>query len=447
MRRIFFAAVALLVAAVPVGARGLGPGGSFVDDDGTTHEANIEAIAAAGITKGCNPPVNDRYCPSDPVTRGQMAAFLVRALGLTDDGGKDWFDDDNDTTFEADINTLAAAGITKGCNPPDNTLYCPSDSVTRGQMAAFLVRAMGYVDDGGKNWFGDDDGTTFEADINTLAQAGVTKGCNPPDNTLYCPDDPVLRDQMASFLARALNLTPIEPPPPVWQPPPGTTWQWQLSGTVDTGYDVAMYDVDLFDTPQAVIDRLHSDGRVVICYLSAGSWEDWRPDTADFPADLLGKPLDGWPGEQWLDIRRLDVLGPIMEARLDLCRDKGFDGVEADNVDGYANDSGFPLTAADQLAYNRFLADAAHTRGLSIGLKNDLDQVAELEPSFDWALNEECFAFDECGLLSPFIDAGKAVFHVEYDVATSAFCPTTTALGFSSMRKHLELDAWREPCP
>ena len=132
---------------------------------------------------------------------------------------------------------------------------------------------------------------------------------------------------------------------------------------------------------------------------------------------------------------------------LDLCRDKGFDGVEADNVDGYANDSGFPLTADDQLAYNRFLAGAAHARGLSIGLKNDLDQVAELEPDFDWALNEECFAFDECDLLSPFVAAGKAVFHVEYDVDTAVFCPATTALGFSSLRKRLDLDAWQEPCP
>jgi hypothetical protein len=117
--------------------------GRFLDDDGNVHEANIEAIAAAGITKGCNPPDNDRYCPGESVTRGQMAAFLVRGLGLTDDGGGDWFVDDDDSVFESDIDKLRTAGITKGCNPPDNDRYCPSQDVRRDQMASFLARALG----------------------------------------------------------------------------------------------------------------------------------------------------------------------------------------------------------------------------------------------------------------------------------------------------------------
>ena len=136
-----------------------------------------------------------------------------------------------------------------------------------------------------------------------------------------------------------------------------------------------------------------------------------------------------------------------MEARLDLCRDKGFDGVEADNVDGYVNNTGFPLTAEDQLIFNTFLADAAHARGLSIGLKNDVEQAAVLEPLFDWAINEECVRFRECELLLPFIEAGKAVFHVEYGVEVSEFCPLTVGLGFSSMLKLPRLDEWREYCP
>jgi hypothetical protein len=187
--------------------------GTFTDDDGNTHEGNIEAIAAEGITRGCNPPTNDLYCPSDPVTRGQMAAFLVRAFGYTDDGGGDLFTDDDDSIFENDIDKLATADVTRGCNPPANTEYCPDDFVTRGQMAAFIVRAFGYTDDGGGDLFTDDDDSIFENDIDKLATAGVTKGCNPPANTEYCPDDPVLRDQMASFLARALGLDPIPPPP------------------------------------------------------------------------------------------------------------------------------------------------------------------------------------------------------------------------------------------
>ena len=168
----------------------------------------------------------------------------------------------------------------------------------------------------------------------------------------------------------------------VWQPTPNTSWQWQLTGEIDTSYDVDMYDIDLFDVPQGVMDELHGDGRIVICYFSAGSYEEWRPDAGDFPDEVLGEPLDDWPGERWLDIRRIDLLGTIMTARMDLAVQKGCDGVEPDNVDGYANDSGFPLTAEDQLTYNIWLSTEAHQRGLSIGLKNDLDQILELLPIF-----------------------------------------------------------------
>ncbi|HSJ34908.1 MAG TPA: S-layer homology domain-containing protein [Acidimicrobiia bacterium] len=185
--------------------------GTFTDDDGNVHESNIEAIAAEGITRGCNPPVNDLFCPSDPVTRGQMAAFLVRAMGYTDDGGGDRFTDDDNSVFKSDIDKLATAGVTLGCNPPANTRFCPDTFVSRGQMAAFLVRAMGYTDDGGGDRFTDDDNSVFESDIDKLATASVTLGCNPPANTRFCPTELVLRDQMASFLARALNLQPITP--------------------------------------------------------------------------------------------------------------------------------------------------------------------------------------------------------------------------------------------
>lgn len=235
-------------------------------------------------------------------------------------------------------------------------------------------------------------------------------------------------------------------PPEVWRPAPGTTWQWQLTGEIATSVEAEMFDVDLFEVPRSTIRELHDRGRVVVCYLSAGAWEEFRPDALAFPEEVLGRP-NGWEGERWLDIRAIDVIGPIIEARLDLCRDKGFDGVEADNVDGYANDTGFPLTAADQIAFNTFLAEAAHARGLSIGLKNDVEQAAALEPLFDWAINEECFTYDECGALLPFIEAGKAVFHVEYEYRPAEFCGLTVGLGFSSMQKRRDLDAWRDPCP
>ena len=231
----------------------------------------------------------------------------------------------------------------------------------------------------------------------------------------------------------------------IWQPAPGTSWQWQLSGTLDTGFAVDMYDIDLFDNSEGAIRGLQPE-HIVICYFSAGSWEEWRPDAADFPISVLGSDLDGWVGEKWLDIRDLATLGPIMQARLDLAVSKGCVGVEPDNVDGYRNDTGFPLSAADQLAYNRFLATEAHARGLSIGLKNDLDQVGDLMADFDWALNEECNVYNECSALAPFVAAGKAVFGVEYDLEPSQFCTQMNAANYSFLKKNRDLDAWRYDC-
>ncbi len=232
----------------------------------------------------------------------------------------------------------------------------------------------------------------------------------------------------------------------IWVPSPGTSWQWQLTQPVDTHVDVAMFDIDLFETPESTIEELHAEGKVVICYFSAGSYEKWRPDASFYPDEVIGKPLEGWPDEKWLDIRRLDLLAPLIEARLDLAVSKGCDGVEPDNVDGYANDTGFPLSHEDQLHFNRWLAMQAHIRGLSVGLKNDLDQVEDLEPYFDWALNEKCFTYDECDKLLPFIQAGKAVFGVEYDMEPDEFCSKANAMGFDFLKKDYDLDAWRVPC-
>ena len=207
-----------------------------------------------------------------------------------------------------------------------------------------------------------------------------------------------------------------------------------------------VYDIDLFENPASVVASLHAAGRKVICYVSVGSWEPYRPDAASFPSSVLGAAVEGFPAERWLDIRQLDVLIPIMAARFDLCRSKGFDAVEPDLVDGYADHTGFPLTAADQLTYNRRIAALAHERGLSVGLKNDLEQVGELVGSFDFAVSEQCAEYDECRALEPFVRAGKAVFHVEYSLDPAQFCPVTAPLGFSSMRKHESLDAYRLSC-
>ena len=242
--------------------------------------------------------------------------------------------------------------------------------------------------------------------------------------------------------------------PEWWLPEPGSAWQWQLSNPeieVSSGVDV--YDIDLFEGAARTVEDLHAAGIRVLCYLNAGSWEEWRPDADDFPSAVRGKPYQGWPGEYWLDIRQLEVLGPIMEARLDLCRDKGFDGVEPDNIDGYQNETGFPLTYQDQLAYNLWLADQAHQRGLAIGLKNDSSQAADLAAAFDFALTEDCFADGWCGDLAPFLETGKAVFAAEYtDRMTvrrfqNGVCPQAAELGISAIRKRRSLDSWLELCP
>ncbi|MBI5870941.1 MAG: endo alpha-1,4 polygalactosaminidase [Actinobacteria bacterium] len=238
-----------------------------------------------------------------------------------------------------------------------------------------------------------------------------------------------------------------------YRPPLNVTWQWQLRGKVNTGYRVEIYDIDLFDSPESLIDELHSSGRKVICYFSAGSYEDWRPDAAEFSPGDLGNTLEGWEDEKWLDIRSPGVRR-IMKQRLDLAKQKGCDGVEPDNVDGYSNDSGFGLSAADQLAYNRFIAEEAHKRDLSVGLKNDLDQVEQLAGFFDFSVNEQCHEYDECDQLVSFIKTGKPVLNAEYEedlIKDSArrrlLCDEATGEGFSTLILPLELDdSYRFSC-
>jgi hypothetical protein len=255
--------------------------------------------------------------------------------------------------------------------------------------------------------------------------------------------------RIAVGLILLLGITSLAGPPAAaveqwWQPAMDVSWQIQLSGDLDTEIPVDVVDIDLFDTPRATIADLQDDGRRVICYFSAGSYENWRPDKGRFPENALGKPLDGWPGERWLDIRSAAVRR-IMLARLDLAADKGCDAVDPDNVDGYANRTGFSLKAADQVRYNQFLAGAAHARGLAVGLKNDVEQIPALVDNFDFAVNEECFRYDECGTLEPFIAASKPVFQIEYvnPARGDAICGEANRLGFQTLIKKLSLLAWR----
>lgn len=230
-----------------------------------------------------------------------------------------------------------------------------------------------------------------------------------------------------------------------WSPQPGGSWQLQLTGTVDLAVDAEVFDIDGLDTPASTVTAIHDRGARAICYISAGTYEDWRTDAGSFPGEILGNALSDWPGERWLDVRRLDALEPVIARRMDICEEKGFDAVDPDNLDGYANDSGFPLSYEDQIRYNRMVAQLAHDRGLAVGLKNDLGQVTDLVGDFDFAVNEQCLQYDECALLDPFVSAGKAVLHVEYELEPAEFCESEPR-GLSSILKHLELGSWRLVC-
>ncbi|WP_144409905.1 endo alpha-1,4 polygalactosaminidase [Cupriavidus basilensis] len=237
-----------------------------------------------------------------------------------------------------------------------------------------------------------------------------------------------------------------------WMPTAADTWQLQLTGTVNTSYPAQVFDIDLVDTPQATINALKAQGKRVLCYFSAGSSENWRPDFKQFAAADMGNALSGWAGERWLDTRSANVR-QIMQARMDLAKSKGCDGVDPDNVDGYTNKPGFPLTATTQLDYNRFLAAEAHARGLAVGLKNDVDQVSQLATDFDFAVNEQCFQYNECASYKPFTTQGKAVFNVEY-ASKYKTASTRAALCASAQAAHLRTlvlplnldDAFRYAC-
>ena len=243
--------------------------------------------------------------------------------------------------------------------------------------------------------------------------------------------------------------SPLSPSKDWWRPTVGLTWQWQIGDNdIDTSIEADVYDVDLY-VDQSVIDELHAKGRKVICYISVGSWEDWRPDKDKFPSEVLGRDYDGWPGEKWLDIRQIDKLAPIMLSRLDLCQAKGFDALEPDNMDIYTNNTGFPLTYDDQLKYALWFADEAHKRGLAIGIKNAPDQVKDLVEHFDFAITEDAFYYRWAEDMLPFIEAGKPVFAAEYTDLQGDFteyCELAKPMGLSVILKQRQLNAWLKKC-
>lgn len=281
------------------------------------------------------------------------------------------------------------------------------------------------------------------------------------------------------------------------KPTPNTSWNIQLSSvptlsSATTSPKPAIYDVDLIDTPASLISSLHAANISVICYFSAGSYENWRSDASSWPKAALGKDMDGWEGEKWVDVRSSGVRD-VMKKRIALAKSKGCDGVDPDvsshvcpsrdgtdanlcrqNIDGYNNDSGFPLTQSDAISFVTFLSTTAHAAGLSYGLKNGGDIVPQVVNLAEWVwpgtlltpltnlltfwaqvINEECTFYNECELYKPFIDAGKAVLHIEYPdtkkkLSEKQFiefaCKGKNQSGFSTLVKKRNLDGWTRRC-
>lgn len=235
--------------------------------------------------------------------------------------------------------------------------------------------------------------------------------------------------------------------------PPNSNWNWQLTGQLDMSVNADVWDVDMFETEPETIAELQQDGRYVICYFSAGSIEDWRPDIGVINQAAIGLPLDGWPGEKWLDVRDESTL-QLVESRMALAQEKGCNAVEPDNVDGFSNATGFPLTASDQIQFNSAFAQLAHDRGLAVGLKNSFDIAHALAEKFDFAVTEECHTYDECELLSPFLDLNKPVFNAEYPGSEASGlsnkrvdCEEANRLGIHTLFLPLDLDgSWRVTC-
>ena len=327
--------------------------------------------------------------------------------------------------------------------------WSPSTS-RRASIAGYHV----YVDGGRVGW-----ATTTQYTADGLA-CGITYGLAVVAVDSRGMTSAAAETNVATAPCPAAPPPPSPPPPPppppasgVWHPTPHTTWQWQITGRVDETVPAQMFDIDLFDARAGeinagVIGRLHAQGAVVICYMDSGAWESYRPDASAFPAAVIGNST-GWSGERWLDIRPQSwpLIEPIIVDRMKLAVSLGCDGIEPDQNNPVGNNPGFPITYADEKAWYLEVAEDAHALGLSVGMKNGIEIVdSDLVNAFDWALNEECFQYNECAALKQFVAAGKAVFQVEYQGDPQSFCPSATSLGFSSMKKRLELDAWRAAC-
>lgn len=418
-----------------MGAMSMGATSWAFSDVGPSDEWSeaVEYLSEQKIVSGYG---DGTFKPENLINRAEFSkiiaesSFSKRVTGDCD-LGTNLPDIKKGTWYYGYICTLYQNDVVNGY--PDGN-FKPEQNINFAEAAKIVVKTLardledlaGMVEDLGEPdpWYKD--------------YSNFLYGIGAVSDSVQGPDQSLKRGEMAEILASLLQNW--------WRPQPGTSWQWQLNGELDLSYDVEVYNLDLFDTPKETIEELHEKDIKVICYFSAGTYEDWREDSDQFAEVIKGKPLEDWPDEKWLDIRFTDLLIPVMLNRLSLAKEKGCDGVELDNMDAYQNDSGFKLTSKHQLDYNKFLSGLARSLGLSVGLKNDLDQVNELVDYFDFAVNEQCFEYDECDSLLPFIERKKAVFGVEYNLEKEEFCEEANEMDLDWLKMDLDLDGGRDSC-
>jgi hypothetical protein len=265
------------------------------------------------------------------------------------------------------------------------------------------------------------DGGAFAVDASASAGAGASADAGPTVDT------GVTSTSMPAF-------------------PADVTWQYQLVGQVDPELDARLFVIDLFNVSSTLIERLHEQGKLAVAYLSAGTLENFRDDADLFPDAAVGSVFEAYPNESWLDVRDPGVRTRMAE-RLDVARDKGFDGVVPTNLTAYQHESGFDLSAADQADYTIWLSAQAHARGLHVGMAGDYGQLPALVASFDWAVDFGCIARNNCARLAPFSAQGKPVLDVETEGDPSEVCGRARTAGVNVIIKRPELGAYRVTCP
>lgn len=404
-----------------------------------------EAIIYAEENKIVNGYPDGTFKEKNEINRAEFTKIILNfTLGEEEIYGSNCFPDIKEEWYAKYVCTAKRKGIINGYGDGN---FKPGETISFAEAAKIVSLGFNHeIKQDPETWYKPFVQNLSDRNVIPFSITSISKKINRGEmvEIVYRLDQKSSNETFSKYINDQLVITGAFGN--WYKPKPKSSWQWQLTGDINTSYDVEMYDLDLVETPQSVIDKLHSDGKKVICYFSAGSWEEFRDDADKFPAEVLGEKLEGWEDEKWLDVKNYQKFAHIMEARMDLAVSKGCDGIEPDNVDGYLNNNGFNLTYDDQLAYNKWLANSAHSRNLSVGLKNGLDQVEDLVDHFDFEINEQCFEYNECDKLLPFIEKNKAVFGVEYELESDEFCQEANEMQFSWLKMNYDLDGSRSSC-